>query len=376
MVSNSKLFIVVNVDWFFLSHRLPIALRAIEEGYDVTILAIEEEGLGDEIRSHGLAFISLPSSRGGMNPIKDIGLIRFLYKVYQREKPDIIHHVAIKPVLYGSIAARLARSKKIINAVSGLGSMFINPNRLYPIYQIISRLYKIAFQNPRIHVIIQNNDDKEIIKKLTSIIDGKIHLIEGSGVDLSSFQYTEEPDSLPIQIALVSRMLWDKGIGELVEASKVLKKKHGDGVEVILAGKVDPENKSSIAKDQLVEWTNEGWIKWVGFQTDIVGLYRSSHIAVLPSYREGLPKSLIEGMAIGRPVVTTDAPGCRSVVDEGYNGFKVPIKDVELLADRLDQLISSKELRNRMGINSRKLAEEKFSLKMVLDKTFEIYKIG
>lgn len=372
-MSGKKLFIVVNVDWFFLSHRLPIALEAKKRGYDVTILAIEEEGKGPEIRGHGLNFIPLPSTRGGKNVFDELKLIRFLYKIYKKEKPDIIHHVAIKPVLYGSLAAKYAGIKKIVNAVSGFGSTFINPNIFSPTYQIVKNLYRFSFSNKYLNVIAQNEDDIAQLLKLGSLKDSQVHLIKGSGVDLKAFELTPETSDYPVKSILLSRMLWDKGVGEFVAAAEQLKKKYGDQAEFILAGKVDPENVSCITKEQLEQWNEEGNVNWIGFQKDVIGLYRNSHIAVLPSYREGLPKSLIEALAIGRPVVTTDAPGCRVVVNEGVNGYLVKLQDADSLAEAMDKLIADKALRQRMGIAGRKMAEEEFSIDMVLDKTFEIY---
>ena len=368
-----KLFIVVNVDWFFLSHRLPIALEAKKRGYDVTILAIEEEGKGPEIRSHGLKFIPLPSTRGGKNVFDELKLIRFLYKTYKKEQPDIIHHVAIKPVLYGSLAAKYVGIKKIVNAVSGFGSTFINPNKFSPTYQIVKNLYRFSFNNKYLNVIAQNEDDIAQLLKLGSLKDTQVHLIKGSGVDLKAFELTPETSDYPVKSILLSRMLWDKGVGEFVAAAEQLKKKYGDKAEFILAGKVDPENASCITKAQLEKWNEEGNVNWIGFQKDVIGLYRNSHIAVLPSYREGLPKSLIEALAIGRPVVTTDAPGCRVVVNEGVNGYLVKLQDADSLAEAMDKLIANKTLRQKMGLAGRKMAEEEFSIDMVLDKTFEIY---
>lgn len=369
----TKLFIVVNVDWFFLSHRLPIALEALKRGYDVTILAIEEEGKGDEIRSYGLQFIPLPSSRGGRNIFSDLKLMNYLRKVYKKEKPDIIHHVAIKPVIYGSIAARFTKSPKVINAISGLGSNF-TPNAGGSLTtRLIIGLYKFSQSYPKIEVIVQNQDDEKLIKSMCNLPAKRVHIIKGSGVDIKVFKYVEEPNDEVVKVVLVSRMLWDKGIGEYVEAAKKLKAKFGDKVEFILVGKVDPQNKSTITEDQLNTWNEEGNVEWIGFQSDVKSLYEKSHIAVLPSYREGLPKSLVEALAIGRPVVTTDVPGCKEVIDDGISGYLVPAKDSKLLSDAVEKLITSKSKRKEFGINGRSKVEAEMSLSMVLDKTFNIY---
>ncbi len=373
IVSGKKLFLVVNVDWFFLSHRLPVALEAKKRGYDVTVLAIEEEGRGDEIRSHGLRFVPLPSSRGGKNVLDEIRLIRFLIKIYRVEKPDIVHHVAIKPVLYGSLAAKFVPVPKIVNAVSGFGTVFIQPNPWSPIFQFVNNLYKFSFKNPRLHVIVQNEDDVAQLESFNSLAPHQIHLIKGSGVDLKDFSFSEEEKSEVVRVLLPSRMLWDKGVGEFVEAAKILKKKHGATVEFILAGKVDPENSSNISEEKLKKWTADGHVQWIGYQRDMVKICREANIVCLPSYREGLPKALIEAEAIGRPIVTTDVPGCRVVVEDGVNGFLVPAREVLPLAEALEKLILDKNLRLKMGRESRKLAEKEFSIEMVLARTFEIY---
>ena len=371
--NKTKLFIVVNVDWFFLSHRLPIALAAVKRDYDVTILAIEEEGRGAEIRSHGLKFIPLPSTRGGKNFFSETKLLHFLYKTYKKEKPDIIHHVAIKPVLYGTIAAKWAGAKKVINAVSGLGSTFIDPNIFSPTFQLVKRLYRLSLSGDKVQVIAQNKTDIEQLLSIGNLKPSQIHLIEGSGVDLNEFQYTAEPAQSPLKIILPSRMLYDKGIGEFVEAARAIKQKFKDGVEFILAGKTDPENKSAISKEQLEAWTASGNVNWIGYQSDMLGLYMNSNIVVLPSYREGLPKSLIEACAIGRAIVTTDVPGCRDVVKNEVNGFLVQLKDARTLEIAITKLIEDAELRKQMGLEGRKIAEKIFSIDRVIAKTFEVY---
>ena len=376
MKLKRRLFIVVNVDWFFLSHRLPIALEAQKRGFDVTILAIEEEDKGEEIRSHGFKFIALPSSRGGRNVFSEFGFLFFLYKLYRKEKPDIVHHVAIKPVLYGSIASRICSVPIVVNAISGLGSTFIDINVFSPFYHLVRLLYRISLSNNKVKVIVQNIDDLKVILSLKAVSESKIFLIEGSGVDMNALTYSVENNTKPIRIVLLSRMLWDKGIGELVRAAEKLKLEFKDSVEVVLGGKVDDQNSTFIPESQLLKWNSEGNVNWIGFESDVESLLRNSHISVLPSYREGLPKALIEAMAIGRPVVTTDVPGCRSVVVDEVTGYLVPSKDYLALYHALRKLVISRDLRIRMGLAGRKLAEKKFSLNMVINKTLKLYESG
>lgn len=368
-----KLFLVVNVDWFFVSHRMPIALRALEEGYDVTVFSIEEAGLGDEIRSKGLKFVPLPTSRAGTNLFTEFKVLLFLLRKYREGKPDVIHHVAVKPVTYGSIAAKLAKVPKVVNALSGLGFLFINSNQNRLLHWFVNSIFKYGFNNPNLRFILQNRDDFQMIQEVGVLKEEQIFMIKGSGVDLNRFQYKPEPESKPIIVLLAARMLWDKGVGEFVRAAEMLKPKFGDKVNFVLAGNVDEGNKACIPESQLLEWTKKGNVEWIGFQKNMKKINEECHIAVLPSYREGLPKSLIEACAIGRPIITTDVPGCREVVDEGENGFLVENKNPESLANAMSKLIENKSLRLKMGKKARAKAEAEFSIENVLDRTFEIY---
>ncbi len=372
MPVNKKLLFVVNVDWFFLSHRLPIALAAKKRNYDVTIVTIETNKRA-EIESYGFKFIGIPTSRSGTNVFNEINVLFFLWKVYRREKADVVHHVGIKPVTYGSVVARIVNVPKIVNAITGMGYLFINKEKNRFAYQSVLFFFKIGFQNKNTRFIFQNKDDIQDIKKLDILKDDQIFLIKGSGVDLKEFSFHELPESDVIRIVLPSRMLWDKGVGEFVEAARVLHEKYPGKTEFILAGSVDTENNSAISEEQLLEWTVGGFINWIGFQDKMVDLLASAHIVVLPSYREGLPKCLIEACAIGRPIVTSDVPGCREVVTEGENGFKVPVKDPVALAIAIENLILNRELRHRMALKAREIAEQNFSIESVISKTFEIY---
>lgn len=374
-LQTKKLFLVVNVDWFFLSHRLPIAVAAKKKGYDVTVFAIEEGGHGNEIRGHGLKFVSLPTSRSGTNIFTELKVLVFLYRYYKKERPDIIHHVAVKPVTYGSVAAKLAGVPKVVNALSGLGFLFINADTNRIAHTIVHTFFNYGFKNPNLRFILQNSDDLQMIRDMEVLKEDQIFMIKGSGVDLNEFAYTPEKalEGGKVKILLPARMLWDKGVGEFVEAARMIHKRIPNRAEFILAGNVDMGNRARILERELEAWNEEGAVQWIGYQKDIAEVIRSVQIVVLPSYREGLPKSLIEACAIGRPVVTTDVPGCREVVDEGSNGFLVPAKNATHLADKMEQLILDANLRKEMGKAGRKKAEAEFSIENVLDQTFDIY---
>lgn len=369
-----KILFVVNVDWFFLSHRLPIAVEAQKRGYKVFICAIETNKR-KQIESYGFEFFSLPTSRSGKNILNELKVMFYLYRTYKLINPDIVHHVGMKPVTYGSIIAKILKLPKVISALSGMGYLFINKNSNPIIHIIVLTLFKFGFRNNNLRVILQNEDDVKDIKKLRILKDSQIFLIKGSGIDLNLFDFSHMsfPKSESIRIILPARMLWDKGVGEFVEAARLLKSKYENSVEFFLIGQLDFENISSISENQLLKWQNEGCIKWLGFQENMKDIFVSSDIVVLPSYREGLPKSLIEACAIGRPIVTTDVPGCREVVKHGINGFLVPPKDFINLSTSIEKLIIDSELRRTMGLNSRQMAIEMFSINDVIDKTFFIY---
>ncbi len=371
-VDKMKLFLVVNVDWFFLSHRLPIALEAKNRGYDVTVFTIDT-GRKEEIESYGFRCIALPTSRAGTNVWDEMKVVWLLYRYYKKERPDIVHHVAVKPVTYGSLAAKWAKVPKVVNALSGLGFLFINADQNKLIHTFLHLLFRYSFKNPNITFILQNQDDMKLIQDLNILDSHQIKLIKGSGVDLNLFSYTEETNKEKIRVVLPARMLWDKGVGEFSEAASGLHPKYKNTVEFILAGDSDMENKSGISSDILEKWTKEGHLSWIGFQKDMITVLTNSDVVVLASYREGLPKSLIEACAIGRPIVTTDVPGCREVVDDGVNGYLVPLKDSKALSRAIEKLILDKDLRIKMGKEGRKLAERDFSIESVIQKTFEIY---
>jgi glycosyltransferase involved in cell wall biosynthesis len=254
-----------------------------------------------------------------------------------------------------------------------MGYIFANADKETLLRRIVKSVFKIAFNNKRLQFIFQNKDDEALILGLNVIQPEQCHLIAGSGVDLSQFIYTSPPQDPVIRIVFTGRLLKDKGVVELVEAAGILKTQYGEKVEVVLAGDVDPENRASLTQGQVEQWQKEGLIRWIGFHEDVYKVLSEAHIVVLPSYREGLPKSLIEACAVGRPIVTTDVPGCRDVVQEGVNGFLVPVKNGQAIAEALAKLIESETLRMAMGKRGRVIAEQKFSIESVLNKTFAIY---
>ena len=366
-----KLFIIVNVDWFFLSHRKGIALAAQQAGWDVTIVTADTGKL-KEIEEMGLKAINLPMSRSGMNIIEELGTLNFLWKLYKREKPDVVHHVGMKTILWGTLAAKFAKVNGVVNAVSGLGGFFAEDNKSL-LAKVMPRVLRFSHNRQNLLVIFQNHEDETMYVRKGIIIGQQSRFIKGSGVDLREFCYTPEPASDRIKVILTARMIEEKGVFLLTEAAKGLRKEYESRVEFWLVGGLD-DHPGAITKEQLDAVCDGKYIKWLGYREDVKELLQQSHIVAFPSYyMEGLPKSLIEATTIGRPVVTTCSIGCKDTVDDGENGFLIPIKDVEALKEKLQLLIDNPDLRQKMGKAGREKAEREFSLDIVIEKHLSIY---
>ena len=369
---RKRLFIVVNVDWFFLSHRKEIALAAKSAGWDVTVVTADTGRL-KEVEALGLKVINLPMSRSGMNPFKELRALIFLVRLYSREKPDVVHHVGMKTILWGTLAAKFSKVHGVVNAVSGMGGFFDKDHKSI-LSRIMSIVLRYSHNRDNILCIFQNNEDKGYYLNNRIIQECQARFIKGSGVDLNKFSYTPEPEVGKVKVVLTARMIVEKGIFLLTEAAERLRAKHGDVAEFQLIGGLD-DHPGAITKDQLENVCDGEYIKWLGYRTDVRELLMQCHIVAFPSYyMEGLPKSLIEADAIGRPVITSDSVGCRDTVIDGYNGFLIKPKDIDALTEKLDLLISDKALRQQMGLNSRKYAEKYFSIDDVVKKHLDIYR--
>lgn len=368
----AKILYLVGEDWSFLSHRLPVARAARDAGYDV-VVATRVRGHGSEIRGEGFRLVPVSLRRGGRNPLRDLFTIAELIRLYAREKPDIVHHVALKPVLYGSIAAACARVPAAVNALTGLGWVFLsNDTGARVLRAALAPVLRILLNRPRSRLLLQNRDDAALLTAEKIVRADKIAVIRGSGVNIDAFRPAPEKPGTPVAV-LASRMLWDKGIGELVEAARILKSR-GVALKVLLLGDPDPENPASIPRARLEDWNREGVVEWRGRAPGMPDLLRNCHIAVLPSYREGLPKSLLEAAAAGLPIVASDVPGCREVARDGENAILVPVKDAGALADALETLARDAELRRRLGARGREIAESEFSEARVVRETLDLYR--
>lgn len=367
----SSLIIIVNEDRFFLSHRLPIAAAARMNGYKVTIAA-KDTGDKDLIIKSGFDFIDLPINPTGMNIFQEIKTYQFLKSLYVSLKPDIVHHVGLKNILWGGLAAKVTKVNGVVNAVSGLGGLF-NSEKLKLITKGILRIMRYSNNRSGVAVIFQNNEDEDIFLRSKAVAKEQVYLTHGSGIDLNEYQYVEEPFGEPVKIIFTGRMVKEKGVCDLIAAAELLKEEFKDKVQFLLCGRLTP-NKSGLTREYMDEHCDGSYICWLGERNDIKQLLEKSHIMSFPSYyREGVPKSLIEASAIGRPIVTCDSTGCRDVVEDGINGFLVEPRKPQQLADKLRILILDRQLRITMGKNARKKAESDFSIQNVIETHLNIY---
>lgn len=370
-MQRPKLLYFVTEDWYFCSHRLSLAVAAKSAGYDVSVVT-HVNAHGEVIRRAGIRLIPFDLSRRGMNPLSELAVLARLIKVYRKEKPDILHHVAMKPVLYGSLAARFAGVPCVVNALAGLGYIFTSDApKARCLRPIVASAFKSLLNRKKSRLILQNDDDRHLFIYNRFINAERIKLIRGSGVDTEVFSLSPEPAGIPV-VMLASRMLLDKGIVEFVEAARQPK---GRGIDArfVLVGDTDIHNPSAISNVQLASWQAEGVIEWWGRRENMPAVLQQANIVCLPSYREGLPKVLLEAASCGRAIVATDVPGCREVVRDGENGFLVPLRSTVELADAIQKLIGNKELRKKMGACGRKIAVNEFSIEKVIKETLSVY---
>ena len=366
-----KLLMIVNEDRFFLSHRKEIALAAKEAGWDVTVVC-KDTGQFDEVKALGLKIVELPVNPTGMNLFQERKTLQFLRLLFKENRDAVVHLVGLKSILWGGLAARLARVRGVVEAVSGLGSVF-SDEKVGTTTQGILSVIRFSNQRKNVKVIFQNHEDETLFLRYGVVNESQIEFIKGSGVDLNVFKYVPEPESETLKVVFTARMVKEKGIIELIEAAERLRKDYERKVEFWLCGRL-AANADAISREELESRCDGKYIKWLDFQKDIKSILEQSHIMAFPSYyREGVPKSLIDACAIGRPIVTTDSIGCKDVVDDGINGYLVPVRDSEILSQKLRILIEDKDLRIRMGKASREKAEREFDIKKVIEKHLEIY---
>lgn len=371
-MKKPKLLYLLTEDWFFCSHFFDRAKAARDAGFEVVVVA-RENAHGQCIRSENVKLIPFSISRRGLNPFRELITVFRLATLYRQERPSLVHHIALKPILYGTLAALFSKCRCIVNAPVGLGFVYTSQSWMAGALRLATRLgFKILLNPSGSKVIFENPDDLDACVATKLVRPEDAVLIRGAGVCVDTIRPCPEPSG-PVVVLLAARMLWDKGIGEYVQAAQLLKAR-GYGVRMLLAGEPDKENPASIPHAILAAWNAEGFVEWLGFSDNMSELLSLVHIVCLPSYyREGLPKFLLEGLAAGKPVVTTDTPGCRETVPHGENGFLVPPYDASALAEALEKLIQNPALRQSMGIISRELAVREFATERVIAETLEVY---
>lgn len=368
-----KVLYVVTEDWYFCSHRLNLARAAQKRGFEIHVAT--------SVRSHGHKILAegfnlhrlIQLKRSNVSPWQEILAVTELWRLYCKVRPDIVHHVALKPVLYGALVARLTRVPKIINALGGVGSLFISKNpRMKWVQKGVVFLLRHLLNHKTQRLIVQNNDDYKLWQCKAKLSPAQLILIRGSGVDIDRFKPRQhKTNKIPV-IVCAARMLWDKGIGDLAESARILKQRQLQ-FRLMLYGPIDGQNPSAIDRPTLINWQKEGLLKWLGHVDDIAPIYQAADIAVLPSYREGLPKTLLEAAACQLPIVTTDVPGCRDIVRHNVNGLLVPPQSPQLLADALEILIKNQTLRQLYGKAARLRVEREFADQLIIDQTFKLY---
>lgn len=368
---KKKLMFVVNVDWFFMSHRLPIALEAMTQGYEVHIASglTDQKGAMEQL---GLIVHPISIDRSSANVFEALNTFWQIFRVFVKVKPDLVHLVTIKPVLLGGIAARMAGIRGVIAAISGLGYVFLDRgwgSRMRR--SIVAVLYRLALGHRNLKVIFQNPDDRDNLIRLTGLQASKVEMIRGSGVDLNTFHYTPLPEGVPI-VLLACRLLADKGVREFAGAARLIRER-GNIVRCCIVGTPDPANPSSISEAELSLWAKDGIVERWGHRNDMASVLASAYIVVLPSYREGVPKVLLEAAAIGRPIVTTDVPGCRDAIEPQLTGILVPARNEQVLAAAIEKLLNNPRQCNEMGLAGRRLAEQEFDVRQVIAKHLQIY---
>jgi glycosyltransferase involved in cell wall biosynthesis len=369
---HPRLLYLITEDWYFWSHRLDLARVARQAGFDVSI-ATRVTDHGERIRREGFRLIPITLRRRSRNPFVELAALLELVRVYRRERPMIVHHVALKPILYGSIAARWARVPVVVNSFAGLGYAFTEQQRrggflLACLRQALRLLLKLN----RSVVVFQNRDDRDLFVREDVVALPQTRIIPGSGIDTETFNIRPLPSGDPI-VLLASRMLWDKGIGDFIEAVRHLKSADVSA-RFVLVGRCDEHNPAAIPPEQIHHWVHAGLVEYWGHRDDMAETLALATIVVLPSYREGLPKVLLEAAACGKPLVASDVPGCRDIVIPGVNGILVPARNPAALAQAIDSLLRDSSLRMAMGDAGRETVVRRFSVEPIASQTVNLYR--
>jgi glycosyltransferase involved in cell wall biosynthesis len=372
-----RVLLFANTEWYLYNFRRSLALRLRDSGHDVILLS-PPGPYGEKLREMGFRWIPAPMVRQSLNPVREMLLVRWLRDLFEREQLDLVHSFTIKCAVYGSLAARMADVPARINAVAGMGYVFTSEAAKARILRpVVGALLRLALDGAGARLILQNPDDVALFQKSGLVRPERIRLIPGSGVDCNRFAPESDQPQLKgadrFRVLLPARLLWDKGIAEYVDAARQLRSE-GRAVDFLLAGDPDPGNPAAVSEQMVRSWVSEGLIDWLGHVKDMPALFRSVDAVTLPSYREGLPKGLIEAAASGLPLITTDAPGCREVVTHERDGLLVPVKDWQNLAQAIARLQDDPMLRRRLGSAARAKALRLFDEETIIDRTLDVYR--
>lgn len=365
-----KVLLFANTDWYLYNYRLPLAQALVEQG-DEVVLVSPKGRYADLLQALGFRWIEMPLTRRGFHPLGEILVLLRLANLYRHERPDIVHHFTVKCVLYGSLIGHVWKRSCIINSITGLGYVFTQGRGarrwLRPWVKI---LYRLLLRGT--WAIFQNPEDRAFFLENQLVEPGRTSLIYGSGVDLRRFTPRPWPKGIPL-VVLPARLLWDKGVGEFVEAARQLRST-GVLARFVLVGDSDEQNPAAIPKEQLQRWVKEGVIEWWGWRDDMETIYAQTAVVCLPSYREGLSRTLLEAAACGRPVVTTDVPGCREAVRHGESGLLIAARDPAALAQAIAYLLNNPAIAREMGSRGREIVEREFASEVVVSQTLAVYR--
>jgi glycosyltransferase involved in cell wall biosynthesis len=368
-----RLLFLLNDAPFFVTHRLPLAAAAVKAGYEVHVAVPYDEQAVAAIRAAGVVHHDVPLQRGARAVAGELRLIGAYWRLVRALKPDVLHAVTMKPVLYGGLVARFAGVPAAVHAITGLGYLFLIKGALAGAQRaFVKALYRFALAHPNVRAIFQNPDDLAVFEDDRLVRPGTAVMIRGCGVDTDVFAPAPEPSGAPI-VLFPARIIGDKGVREFVGAARLLKE---EGIDAVfrIAGRLDPDNPTDVGEAAVRRWQDDGWIEWAGFVTAVPDAFAACHVVCLPSHREGLPRALIEAAACGRPIVTTDVPGCREVVRDGDNGLLVPVSDERAVAGALRTLIEAGDLRERMGRRGRERALDEFTVEGFVAASLAVYR--
>jgi glycosyltransferase involved in cell wall biosynthesis len=371
----SRIVLYANTSWYLYNFRLPLAQALKDKGYDVLLIS-PEGSYGEKLRALGFRWEAVPMQRRSLNPLRELALLWHLVRLFRRERPACVHNFTIKCAVYGSLAAKFARVPARINAVAGMGYVFTSTDLSARLLRpVVRSLLRRALGGENARLILQNSDDVALFERSGLSDRQHIRLIGGSGVDCTRFMAAARAPTRAVLpcVVLAARMLWDKGIAEYVQAARLLRDQ-GRNVQFVIAGVPDSGNPATIPEDTLRAWVAEGVVEWLGHVDDMPALYARADIVVLPSYREGLPKSLIEAAACALALVASDVPGCRQVVTHEVDGLLVPARNADALAQAIARLLDDATLRLRLGAAAREKTVAEFDERIVIDRTLTVYR--